>query len=350
MKQQKRPSIMKTPIFWGALVGAAVLISFLVLRTVENTEFAGVPKRAVEYYKQGSQYLDNGEVEKALNVLLKASELDQSFAPALGRIAEAYFRAAQAHKINKNNQMMTAMLEQSKVYCDRALEADPANGFGHMVIGLLHFENGNLDSALIEMKLADEAKVNTFEFHSMLGYLYNQESETTKCIEQYQKALELKPTDTKTLTNLAELYFAVGSYDKAAQYYGDLMKYDEKNDQVRASYAASLWKDGKEEQAKRLLNDILESPQGNKFHKYNGVAWVLIDKDIDIDWGLKLAKAAYDMKPKNIESVDILGWGYYKAGDYANAVSFLNMSMRMKPSDEVKRRLDMAKEKLDASK
>ncbi len=75
----------------------------------------------------------------------------------------------------------------------------------------------------------------------------------------------------------------------------------------------------------------------------------MIDKELDPAWGVRLAQAAEAMKPDNIESQDVLGWGYYVTGDYARAVEYLNKSMRKRPSPEVRRRLKMAKERLDAN-
>ncbi|MBL7996119.1 tetratricopeptide repeat protein [bacterium] len=319
------------------------------IKYFSNNPYAGIPKRAIDEYRLGVNALEQNDPEKALNALLKAAELDQTFADAQARIGEAYFMAAMRHKSAKNTEMKNAMLEQSMVFVNKALAIDINNGFAHQTLGYHAYEKGNLDEALRELEAAETAGVHSFELHTMLGYLYNEKEETAKCIEQYQQALEFRPADIKTLHNLGELFFGVENYQKAIFFYGELLKYDSKDNSIKANYAASLWKSGDQTKAKELFNQILESPDGNKFKNYNTVAWALIDKDIDIEWGIKMAHAADELKPRNIESADILGWGYFKNKDYANAVKYLNMSMKMSPSAEVQRRLTMAKEKLDES-
>jgi tetratricopeptide (TPR) repeat protein len=338
----------KVFMFFTVLVSLAFL-TYAGSRYFGDNKYPGVPKRAIGFYNEGVAALEKNDPEKALNALVKAIELDATFADAQARAAEAYFMAAMKHKAAKNTEMKNAMLEQSMAFVNKALATDINNGFAHLVLGYHAYEKNNIDEALRELETAETSGIHSFELHTMLGYLYNEKEETAKCIGEYQKALEFRPDDIKTLNNLGELFYGVENYSKATYYFGELLKYDPKDARLKANYAASLWKSGDMSKAKDIFNQILELPEGNKFHNYNTVAWALIDKEGDIEWGLKMAIAANDLKPNNIESADILGWGYYKNKDYANAVKYLNISMKMKPSDEVKRRLTMAKEKLDES-
>ncbi|MBL7959836.1 hypothetical protein JNL27_06300 [bacterium] len=319
------------------------------MKYFSHNPYAGIPKRAIDEYKLGVAALEKNDPEQALSALLKAAELDQTFADAQARIGEAYFMAAMKHKSAKNTEMKNAMLEQSMVFVNKALAIDLNNGFAHQTLGYHAYEKNNLDEALRELERAETAGVHSFDLHTMLGYLYNEKEETAKCIEQYQKALEFRPADIKTLHNLGELFFEVENFKKASLYFGDLMKQDPNDNGVKANYAASLWKDGDQRKAKELFEQILSSPRTSKFKVFNSVAWVLIDKDVDVEWGIDLAQNAFDLKPNNIESLDVLGWGYYKHKEYGKAVDYLNRSMNIAPSDEVRQRLTMAKEKLDES-
>lgn len=353
-EKTQKPSPLKP--FWknktflfGAVLLFMAMLGYAGKSYFTDNKYPGVPKRAIGLYKEGVIALEKNDPEKALNSLIKAIELDASFADAQARAGEAYFLAAMKHKASKNTSMKNAMLEQSLTFVNHALAADAENGFAHLVLGYHAYEKNNIDEALRELETAESKGVHSFELHTMLGYLYNEKEETAKCIEQYQRALELRPSDVKTLHNLGELFFGVENYKKATFYFGELLKYDPKDIGLKANYAACIWKSGEAAKAKEIFNQILDLPEGNKFHNYNAVAWVLIDKDVDVEWGIKMALAANELKPNNIESADILGWGYFKNKEYANAVKYLNLSMKMQPSDEVKRRLQMAKEKLDAS-
>ncbi len=347
-KPTKSKSIWQNKIF---VVGVAILVLLICVyaATKSNSlhDYKGVPKRSVEAYREGLTAIENNDPEKALNAFFKAIEFDNTFADALARIGEVYFIVAKKHEGQKNKKLMESTLAESLNYTNKALAVDPNNGLAHFVAGLHANEQNNRDLAISEFEIAESNGANVFELHSMLGYLYNEKEQTAKSIEQYVLANQLRPSDEKTLFNLGELYFGLGNYSKATTYFSELLKYQPSVPNYKAKYAASLWKDGKIEQARSLMNQILES-QGNEYSNYNTVAWTLIDNELDVEWGIKIAHASNEMKPNNLQSIDILGWGYYKLEDFAKAVNYLNQSMNLAPSDEVKNRLKLAKEKLDS--
>jgi tetratricopeptide (TPR) repeat protein len=344
-----KPIWQNKKLISGIVVLVIAISSYGGFKYYSNNKYRSVPKRAIEAYKTGVAAIEKNDPEKALDALFLVDELDNTFADAQARIAEAYFLAAMKHKVEKNTAMQNNMLSQSLTFVSKALSLDASNGLAHMVLGYHAYEKNNIDEAISELEAAESSGVSSFNLHSILGYLYNEKAMTAKCIEQYQKATKIQPSDTKTLQNLGELFYNVENYDKAVFYYSELLKYNPDDNALKAQYAACVWKQGEASKAKEIFNGILDSPTGNKFRNYNAVAWVLIDKEIDIEWGIKIASAAYELKSRNIESADILGWGYYKQKDYVKAVEYLNQSMNILPSDEVKRRLTMAKEKLDES-
>ena len=343
--------------FWKSKTAVVVAIIVVLIPGVifgrklfSPNPYPGVPKQAVIFFKQGNDSLEEKRIESALGLYFKAVNLDESFADAQAKIAEAYFRASLQHKMQKNDAMKDQMIAQSQTYLKKALDTDPDNGEAHFVLGLLASEGGKTDEAISEMEKAEAYGLSSFSIHSMLGYLYNEKEETAKSIEQYKKALAYKSDDTKTLFNLGELYFNIGNYDKAVDYNAELVKFDSKNTTNLVNYASALWKKGDEDRAKKIFNQILESTEGNKFRNYNTVAWALIDKDIDYAWGIALAQAANEIKKNNVQSTDILGWGYYKNKEYAKAVEMLTRSFKSDPSEEVRRRLEMAKAELAKTK
>ncbi|MBX7150239.1 tetratricopeptide repeat protein [bacterium] len=342
--------LWKNKIVIGGIAIVVIVAIVVSIQYIKPNPYKGVPKQSIAFLNQGDEAMEKRDIEKALDFYLKALELDDSFSDAAAKAAEAYVKAGLKHKSSNNMKMKEAMFNQANTYIDKAFNSNPNNGYAHYVKGLMADEQNNTDDAISEMEMAEKAGVSTFELHSLLGFLYNSKEEAGKSVAQFQKALQYKSDDIKTLYNLGELYFALGNYSKAVNYYGELLKYDNKDKASRVNYAAALWKNGDEEKAKEVLNSIINDTQGKKITNYNLVAWALIDKDIDYDWGITLAKAADELAPNNIESTDILGWGYFKKKNYEAAVKYLTKSMRTMPSDEVKLRLDMAKEKLEESK
>ena len=66
---------------------------------------------------------------------------------------------------------------------------------------------------------------------------------------------------------------------------------------------------------------------------YLGYSW--IDQGIHLDEGLKIITMAVQKEPKNGAFVDSLGWAYYKLGDYANALKYLEAASQMEATDPV---------------
>jgi tetratricopeptide (TPR) repeat protein len=331
---------------------AAVVVVGLVLVyafTSRDDRYRGVPKRALNYLQEGDALLEKDSLDAALEAYYRAMDLEPTLGEIPAKMAEAYYRAGMIHKSRRNEQLKQAMFDQATQFAHDALQRNLGEGRAYYVLGALQMDKTHLDSAFFFLALADSLGLHTFDFHTLAGYVYNEREMVAKTLEHYLKAYELRPEDPRTLYNIGEIYFRVGNYSQSLRYFSELVKVEPKDPGNQANYAAALWKNGDIDHAKDVINEILQSKTARDFQRYNAVAWVLIDKELDPAWGVRLAQAAEAMKPDNIESLDVLGWGYYVTGDYAHAVEYLNKSMRKRPSPEVRRRLKMAKEKLDAN-
>lgn len=331
-------------------VGVAILAVWSVTYVMRDFRYRGVPKRAIAAIEAGDLALAKDSIEQALHHYFDATDLDPTLSEVFGKIAEGYYLAGQKHKVNRNTQLQNAMFGQAYTHIEKALATNPTEPHAIYVQGLLDYEKGRKDSALAKMQMAEALGLKTFNLHSTLGFLFNEMNEPGKALEQLKKAYALRPNDETTLYNLFELYFHFEQYSHAVSACSELMKTNPGNNQYKALYAAAIWKNGNEQMARDIFNEIINGTKGREFYGYNTVGWVLIDKNVDPAWGLRLAQAADALKPNNLQSVDILGWGYFMTGDYENAVKYLNRSMIKKPSDEVRRRLQMAKDKLEESR
>lgn len=339
-----------TSIRWTAVIAAGLVAAAILYFVLHESPYAGVPKRAVASIEAGDIALARDSVEQALHHYFDAVDLDPTLADVFGKIAEGYYLAGLKHKANRNTRLMDAMFSQSRIYIQESFRIRPNEPHGMYVSGLLDYEDGQLDSAISKMSLSESMGLRYFNLHVSLGFMYNEKGEPGLSLEEFQRAYDIRPDDPVVLYNLGELYYQVGNYGKAVDRWSELVQLNPKDNHAKANYAAAIWKNGDENQAKSIFNEIINGTKGREFIGYNIVGWVLIDKNVDPAWGLKLAQAADALKPNNIETTDILGWGYYMTGDYENAVKYLNKSMLRKPSDEVKQRLQLAKDKLEDQK
>ncbi|MDV6329584.1 tetratricopeptide repeat protein [Asticcacaulis sp. 201] len=62
-----------------------------------------------------------------------------------------------------------------------------------------------------------------------------------------------------------------------------------------------------------------------------GYGW--ISRGINIQAGMDLVREAIKVNPKSGAVVDSLGWGYYKLGEYEQALNFVEQAVQMEPAD-----------------
>ena len=62
-----------------------------------------------------------------------------------------------------------------------------------------------------------------------------------------------------------------------------------------------------------------------------GYGW--IDRGLHVKEGMDLVRQAMQLSPHSGAIVDSLGWGYYKLGQYEQALSFVEQAVQMEPSD-----------------
>ena len=63
----------------------------------------------------------------------------------------------------------------------------------------------------------------------------------------------------------------------------------------------------------------------------NNLAYLLIDKDLNLNEGLDLVETALKLKPDNNRFLHTKGWGLYKQGKSREALEILQRSWDLKP-------------------
>ena len=65
--------------------------------------------------------------------------------------------------------------------------------------------------------------------------------------------------------------------------------------------------------------------------RMHDLAWLLIEKDINVDEGLELVQRALELRPDNWYYLDTRGWGLYKQGRYEEALKVLTDAWDLRP-------------------
>lgn len=143
----------------------------------------------------------------------------------------------------------------------------------------------------------------------------------------YQKLLQKDP-ENPVLNHEAALNFLVlGEYETALKF----LKTAENFYQKEKRYAplpklfrlqAFLYHElDKPEQELQLLEEVFEL-DGENPEVLNDLGYTLIDSGKDISRGLQLAQKAFQKKPADAHILDSVAWGYYKSGQYDQALKY----------------------------
>lgn len=155
-------------------------------------------------------------------------------------------------------------------------------------------------------------------------------------IEEYDlglKAIEkFESKDNNYAYLKAHIYSKKQDYKNADKYLNEDYIYIENNPQeitthrLDISYSVSLNTKNRELAQKyaEIFFNMEEMKELESIY-LNNKAWALIYLDIDLDKGIELALKSTEYSPNDVHSLDTLGLGYYKKGDYKKALkTFLN--------------------------
>jgi len=135
--------------------------------------------------------------------------------------------------------------------------------------------------------------------------------------KQFDRAIELLEKSGADDQLLLAIYKQTQKFKKAATLAKRL--YDETHDPVwLAEYGVLRYEAAPQKDNPKLLSSIIKDlstalQQGVKDHLYyNYLGYLLIDHNIDVEWGMELVKEALKAEPDSAFYIDSLAWGYYK--------------------------------------
>jgi len=162
------------------------------------------------------------------------------------------------------------------------------------------------------------------------SYLLNQQIDT---------AINYLETEKTSDTLLYALYMEKKFYDKANQLTKVLLQ-KTKNPKWYAESAISLYESLNDKDDKQQLQKVIESfekylASGEKNPVYlNYYGYTLIDKDLNIQKGIKAIEEALLQEPSNTYFLDSLAWGYYKLNNCEKAYPLMKQVVEVEGLNE----------------
>ncbi len=215
------------------------------------------------------------------------------------------------------------------------LEIDDQFTLAFYHIGLAYFDLGQYDKAIPELEkvleINDKWGSQTLwsPHYTVLGSAYHKTGQYRKEQRLYKKAEKNFPDDILIIQNQAIMALARGKTKQANEYLKKIESFAMNRGYTEASLQSRLgflYEEARkiEIAEKHLRNALLLEPQNPI--RMNNLAYLLIEKELNINEGMELIEKALEMSPDSYTLLHTKGLGVYKLGNYGEALETLQQS------------------------
>ena len=189
---------------------------------------------------------------------------------------EAYYHFSLAHLYRQlamqfvRQEYVTKAIDEFKL----AIEADPSSNYLRQELIELYARVNRLDDAVSEANKVLEKDPDNFEMHKLLGRIYQSysrdrqnginESMLESSLQQYEKALAIRPDDFESLVEVSSLYRATAEPDKAREALEKALEQKPASPEALTALAAIYLDAGEAEKGVEALERALKAGDGDR--------------------------------------------------------------------------------------
>lgn len=243
-------------------------------------------------------------------------------------MAQALLLSATLYSSDRDSEMSLAALRLS-------LYLDPASDRARIFLGQINQELKDKDEAEAAWAAVAPGSPYSNEATLRLTWSLRGRGDNAGALALVEQALKRSPDDIAFTAEKADILHAMGQDQTALKVLEDRAASAGTEDFtwqawfIQAIVYDSLdrWPDAEKaiSQAREITGDRAE------VLNFLGYGW--ISRDIKVKEGMDLIRQAISLSPKSGAIVDSLGWGYYKLGDYEQALTHIEQAVQMDPSD-----------------
>lgn len=167
---------------------------------------------AYKYYLQARGYLldytKKENVEDAIVMVEEALKLDPNFGQAKAVLGEAYWRKYWLTKEQQWTKLATSE-------CDSAVKLGNAGTAGHICLGLVNDGTGNYAEAAAEYQRAVDLDPTDEDAYIGLALAFEHQGMANEAEKTYQRIISAHPNSSVAYNSLGTFYFRRNEYDKA---------------------------------------------------------------------------------------------------------------------------------------
>jgi tetratricopeptide (TPR) repeat protein/AraC-like DNA-binding protein len=317
---------------------------------------------AYRYYVYADKLFRKWDLASAERLLLQAIAADSNFVLAAVQLAVVNGHLGRIDQANKwclyaynqrdkmplqqsiyTNYVHAVMLEArpgSIKYLKQLIEMDDQTAFAHCQLGIEYHLLHLYEEAIPEFKKAIElyhkwgSEPRWIGNYTLLGDSYHKTGQYKKEKKLYKNAEKDFPGVPPIVYRQAVLALSEGKIKDANNYIEKFKSVSKENSasetDILTSLAGIYSESGVLDKAEEYYRQAFSSETENLI-RISNLAYFLIDKDRNIKEGMELIDKALELNSDNYSYLHIKGWGFYKQGNYEEALELLNKSWEQKP-------------------
>jgi tetratricopeptide (TPR) repeat protein len=154
--------------------------------------------------------------------------------------------------------------KQAQKYYEKAAVLSPDAPEPYVGLGVVALQNNQLDEAEIAFKVACRLDMNCAKAYAGLGMAAQQKTDYKQAFEMYLKSLELDTENLVALLGLFQVSCQMGSFAQVTHYLEVYLNMHPGDISVMYPLAALYMKDGRFEESKKVLLDVLALDENHK--------------------------------------------------------------------------------------
>jgi len=199
-----------------------------------------------------------------------------------------------------------------------------------LIDGLYQYDKGIQElEKVLEIYNKRGLKPETVVIYTRLGFAYHKTGQYKKEKKLYKKAEKDFPNDFSLIFNQAILSLTEGDTVSANAYLEKFLSMYTDNSEfniIQPTVLSNIYEGaGLLDKAEKYHRDLLLLRPNNPW-AMNRLGYFLIDKERNVDEGLKLVNKALELINDNYILLHTKGWGLFKQGNYKEALEVLQKS------------------------
>jgi serine/threonine protein kinase/tetratricopeptide (TPR) repeat protein len=252
-----------------------------ILRTL-----GAAPPRLTQTQQTGLQNpVDQRAYTEALGLLQKSRDV-KAIDEAITKLemtlvnardsAEVNALLGTAYMIKYSMTNQAPVLEQGKLYAERAGQLDPNNPRAHTAIAAVRLASGARDEAIVEYQRALQLQPKSSEALVGLGTAYRTAGRAADADKAFQQAIELRPDSSTAFNQYGNFCLARGKFDEAARLFRRVTELLPDSSRGFANLGAALQSAGHYPEAMQAYQRSLQiSPNAVAWSNYGGCQFSL---------------------------------------------------------------------------